>query len=163
MTSSVPSRHYRAARDDRAAGRDDEATARDERAGSRDDAAGVRDSAATGRDAEFLDRARRLRERLTTADFRQRRTVDDRAAEGQAEIDQETRRSEREFDEADVRAVRAELDWLRDTYLRQTKRDRVDAADDRAGSRADRAAADQDRTAADADRQQSAVDDAERH
>jgi hypothetical protein len=115
-----------------------------------------------------------LRERLTAADARhagedarhedlarQRESVDDRSAEGQLEIDEETRRSERERDAEDVSAVRGELDWLQDAYLREGRRDRADAADDRARSRADRAAARQDRNAADADRQQSAVDDAQ--
>lgn len=53
-------------------------------------------------------------------------------------------------------AVRAELDWLHDIYqhdiyLRDTKRDRVDAADDRASSRTDRVAAGPYRNAADGD------------
>jgi hypothetical protein len=176
MTPSVPVPHDRAARDERAAGRDQQATARDERAAARDHAAAVRDTAATTRDGELLDRARQLRERFTVADARhaaedtrrenlarQRAQTDDYASAEQAQINEETRRSERDLDAADASAVRAELDWLSDIYLRDTRRDRVDAADDRDRSRTDRTDAGQDRTAAQAERQQSAIDDAQQH
>ena len=172
MPSSPPWRHDRAARDERAAARDEDATARDQRAVARDDAAQARDTAAVTRDEEMLDRALRLRQVLTAAESRhaaedERREqlvrehpAGDDLAATQAEIDHESHRSERAMDAADVNALRAGLNWLHDTYLRDTTRDRLASADDRARSRSDRTAASQDRTAADADRQQSAVDDA---
>ncbi|HJQ03354.1 MAG TPA: hypothetical protein VJ851_17290 [Jatrophihabitans sp.] len=172
MPTSPPWRHDRAARDDRAATRDEDATARDERAVARDDAAQVRDTTAVTRDEEFLNRALRLRQLLTDAESRhvgedarreqlaREHPAGHDLAAAQAEIDRETRRSERAADAADGSALRAGLDWLHDTYLRNTRRDRLAAANDRARSGSDRTTSSQDRAAADADRQQSAVEDA---
>jgi hypothetical protein len=172
MASPLPWEHDRAARDDRAAERDDNAASRDAHATVRDDAADRRDTIAAGRDEELLQRERELRRLLTAAERRHaaediRReslarieALTDELTAEQADIDQETHRSERALDAADLATVRTALDWVHDTYLADGRRDRRDAAGDRAGSRLDRAAAAADRTAAEGDREQSAVDDA---
>ncbi|GGM17752.1 hypothetical protein [Nakamurella endophytica] len=167
-------RYDRAGRDESAARRDSEAAERDGRALARDAAATDRDTAADRRDERRLDRIDHLREMLTAALAHRTADVDSaelaapagaagEADEEQAEIDRQTRRSERELADAvvrDVGALRAELDRLHEVQRRDAGRDRAAAAADRAHSQADRAAAGRDRIAADADRQQSAVDEA---